>query len=158
MLLVFGILAAIVLVTLGRLTVRYYRMLKNHTYTTKAVRRTFSSLGILFPIEFVLISLFLNINALQNLLVSTFGMRADVLLCLIGPNAVLVEILGFFSTIALGSSVALSLTVTASATVALIKAQKEGVVFSVDGVALVPTHVNVIAFSYGYLQFCRLLS
>ena len=158
MLLVFGILAVIVLSLLTRLALHHYRMLKNRTYSIKDVKRTFSSLGIIFPIEFVLIYLLLNLNGLQGILNSVFGIRADIILSLIGQNALIVNILSIFSTITLGSSVALSITVSVTAAVFYIKSKKEKESTHFDRVTLIPSNTNDTTVPYAYLQLCRLLS
>ena len=158
MLLVFGILAVMVLAALTRVAIRHYRMLKDHTYSEKDVKRTFSSLGILFPLEFALICLFFNLNGLQSLLNSLFGIRLDIIIPLISENVVLLNALGIFSTVTLGSSVALSITVTVSAAAAVIKAKKEKASAHFERVALIPSVQNDTSAQYEYLQFCRILS
>lgn len=157
-LLVFSIVALVALVVMIKLTIKQFQLLKTCRYTIKDIKNTCYLLGIILSLQAALLYLFLNINGLPGFIGIIFGERVDLLIPLVGQNAILFDFLNLISTITIGSSVAISITACANTAAIIVKHKKAKETTHFDHVERISTHTNFVPLSYAYLQLCRLLN
>lgn len=157
-LLVFSIVALVALLVMIKLTIKQFQLLKTCRYTIKDIKNTCYLLGIILSLQAALLYLFLNINGLSGFIGIIFGERVDLLIPLVGQNAVLFDFLNIISTITIGSSVAISITACATTASIIVKRKKSKESIHYNRVESITSYTNHIPSSYAYLQLCRLLS
>lgn len=157
-LLVFSIVALVALVVMIKLTIKQFQLLKACRYTTKDIKKTCYLLGIILSLQLVLLYLFLNINGLPGFIGIIFGERVDLLIPLVGQNAILFDVLNLISTLTIGSSVAVSITACATTASMVIKRKKQKETIRYERVDSITSYTSHIPSSYAYLQHCRLLN